>query len=60
MAKVSYLEWRGRADAYLSQTQHDASRWCLSEVLAMLRHTGGGQGLWNEARRLGFFAKAAQ
>lgn len=59
MATPTYLEWRERAAAYLRPTQPESDRWCLSEVLAALRHTLPGQALWNEARDNGFFEQVA-
>ena len=59
MATSTYREWRERADAYLRQTQPESDRWCLSEVLAMLRHSLNGQLLWNEAQSNGFFERVA-
>lgn len=59
MATPTYLEWRERSDAHLRLTAPEAGRWCLSEVLAALRHTLPGQALWNEARDNGFFEQVA-
>lgn len=45
-------EWRLRANAYLSPCYDGVGRWCLSEVLATLRHTLSGAALWREAMEI--------